>query len=330
MSFSKPFLFDRASGTARQLSEAGTQNAGIRFSDDGKMAAWSVTRSGTARRDIVVANPDDTATRRVVYSAEGGWGVGDISADGKKLLLGETVSVSLSRRHVLDIATGAITPVTPNLSVSYDGGAFSSDGKSIYTITDEASEFGYLVRIDLATGTRTRVSPAINWDVEGFDVSPDGTKVAYVTNEDGLSKLYVQALTGAGRAQLVQLPVGLVGGVDWDPASARLGFTMSTATSPGDAYTYDVVTHALTRWTQSEIGGLNSATFVEPTLIRYPTFDQVGGAPAPFQHLFISHVTRAQPTSARSSSTFTAVQKANRDRTFLQQLSIGSMNWVRL
>jgi dipeptidyl aminopeptidase/acylaminoacyl peptidase len=275
--FFQAFLFDRATGLARQLSEPGTRNEGLNFSKDGKMAAWAVTRSGSARREIVVANPDDPTSRRVVYAADGGWGVSDISADGKKLLLGEYVSITFSKRAVLDIASGAITPVTPDLRVSYDGGAFSNDGRSIYTLTDEGSEFAYLVKINLATGARTRVSPARFWDVEGFDISPDGTKVAYLVNEDGLSKLYVQGLAAGSRAQLVTLPIGTVSGVDWDPASVRLGFTLSTATAPGDAYTYNVATRALTRWTQSEIGGLNENNFVTPSLIRYPTFDQVGG-----------------------------------------------------
>jgi dipeptidyl aminopeptidase/acylaminoacyl peptidase len=296
--FVQAFLFDRATGNARQLTEAGTQNGGISFSDDGNMAAWSVTRSGSARRDIVIASLDNPASRRTIYSANGGWGVSDMSSDGKKLLLSEGISVALSRRHVLDIATGAITPVTPNLSVSYDGGTFSKDGKSIYTITDEASEFGYLVRIDLASGARTRVSPVMNWDVESFDISPDGTKVAYTINEEGLSKLYIQSLNSAGRAQLVPLPVGIVSGVDWDNASTRIGFSMSTARAPGDAYTYTLAGAKLTRWTQSEIGGLNPATFVEPTLIRYPTFDQVGGRPRTIP-AFVYKPRNASPTNKR-------------------------------
>ena len=275
--FFQAYMFDTTTGRAIQLSEAGTRNDGLDFSKDGSLAAWAVTRSGIVRRDIVVANPDNPASRRVVYSADGAFGVADVSADGKKLLLGESISVSHSKRSILDIATGSITPVTPDLRVSYDGGAFSADGKSIYVLTDEASEFGYLVRIDLATGNRTRVSPMMNWDVESFDISPDGTKVAYTINEEGLSKLYIQPLSVGGRAQVVELPIGTVGGVDWDSASARLGFTLSTARAPGDAYTYNIATRALTRWTASEIGGLNAANFVEPTLIRYPTFDQVGG-----------------------------------------------------
>jgi dipeptidyl aminopeptidase/acylaminoacyl peptidase len=276
--FFQAYLFDRATGRATQLSEPGTQNGGLTFSKDGKLAAWAVTRSGSPRRDIVVSNPDSPTSRRVVYSANGGLSVSDMSDDGTKLLISEYVSVTYSKRSVLDVATGAITAVTPDLRVSYAGGTFSNAGKSIYLLTNEGSEFLYLAKIDLASGARTRISASRNWDVEGFDVSPDGTKVAYITNEDGLSKLYVQGLSGRGAAQLVALPIGTVGGVDWDPASRRLGFTMSTATAPGDAYTYTVASRTLTRWTQSEIGGLNAATFVEPTLIRYPTFDQVNGA----------------------------------------------------
>ena len=296
--FFQAFMFDRASGRATQLSESGTRNDGLNFSKDGSMAAWAVTRSGSVRRDIVVANPDNVASRRVVYSADGAFGVADISADGKKLLLGESISVSYSRRGVLDIATGVLTPVTPDLRVSYDGGTFSQDGKSIFILTDEASEFGYLVRVELATGKRTRISPILNWDVESYDISPDGTKVAYSVNEEGLSKLYVQPLTAGGRAQLIALPVGIVSGIDWDPASTRLGFTMSTATAPADAFTYTLATRALTRWTQSEIGGLNPATFVEPTLIRYPTFDQVNGRARTIP-AFVYKPRNASPTNRR-------------------------------
>jgi dipeptidyl aminopeptidase/acylaminoacyl peptidase len=33
------------------------------------------------------------------------------------------------------------------------------------------------------------------------------------------------------------------------------------------------------RWTQSEVGGLDTTTFIEPELIEFPTFDDVDGAP---------------------------------------------------
>ena len=60
--------------------------------------------------------------------------------------------------------------------------------------------------------------------------------------------------------------------------------TLNTATSPSDIYTLAVSSDglghgALTRWTASEVAGLDASLFVEPSLIHYPTFDSVDGEP---------------------------------------------------
>jgi dipeptidyl aminopeptidase/acylaminoacyl peptidase len=49
--------------------------------------------------------------------------------------------------------------------------------------------------------------------------------------------------------------------------------------SPGDVYSIDLGRRpALTRWTHSEAGGLDTSRFADADLIRYPTFDEVEGA----------------------------------------------------
>jgi dipeptidyl aminopeptidase/acylaminoacyl peptidase len=267
------FRFDRASGRSIRLSEPGTRNEGASISRDGRTMAWAVTRPGTPRRDIVVMNPADPASRRTLMSRDGGWSVLDISEDGTRLLLGEYVSVTHTRRAVLDIESGGVTDVTPQLTVAYDGGAFSQDGRSAFLVTDEGSEFAYVVRVDLASGQRTRVSPVTSWDVDSMALSPDGRTIAYSVNEDGMSRLYLMSTRPGARPEAVSLPIGTLGGLDWAPDSARLGFSLSTASAPGDAFTLDVRSRRLTRWTTSEIGGLDPSAFVEPRLIRYPTFD---------------------------------------------------------
>ena len=39
-------------------------------------------------------------------------------------------------------------------------------------------------------------------------------------------------------------------------------------------YVYDLPSGKLARWTASEVGGLDPARFAEPTLVRFPSFDQ--------------------------------------------------------
>jgi dipeptidyl aminopeptidase/acylaminoacyl peptidase len=282
--FYQGYIFDRATGRVRQLTEAGTRNDGFTFSRDGRQLAWTVSRKDSDRREIILADLQQADRRRVVFTGSGAWGVLDISPDGKKLLLGEFISATHSKRAVLDIASGRLTAITPGLKVAYDGGEFGEDSGSIYVITDEGSEFAYGVRLDLATNVRTRITPTQNWDVEGMSVAPNGKAIAYQVNEDGISKLYTQNVSRsqarAGRSIAVPLPIGTIGGVTWSIDAQRLGFSMSTAKAPGDAFVFDVRDRRLTRWTESEIGGLNAANFVEPTLIRYPTFDRPRTIPA--------------------------------------------------
>ena len=57
----------------------------------------------------------------------------------------------------------------------------------------------------------------------------------------------------------------------FSPDGKRLAVTLNTATSPSDVPTSSTwPTRKLTRWTQSEVGGLDPSKFVAPTLVRYP------------------------------------------------------------
>ena len=74
------------------------------------------------------------------------------------------------------------------------------------------------------------------------------------------------------------LPPGILFGLQFNSDGSKLGFTLNQSQSPSDAYSYDLTARELTRWTRSEVGGLNADTFVAPDLVHYPTFDQVDGA----------------------------------------------------
>ncbi|HEU4520626.1 MAG TPA: prolyl oligopeptidase family serine peptidase, partial [Thermoanaerobaculia bacterium] len=93
------------------------------------------------------------------------------------------------------------------------------------------------------------------------------------TNEDGASVLKIADLPSAKVVASPQLPLGVIGGVEWHPNGRLIGFTLSHAKSPSDAYSYDVNTGAIERWTESETGGLNPERNVEPQLITTKSFD---------------------------------------------------------
>jgi dipeptidyl aminopeptidase/acylaminoacyl peptidase len=49
---------------------------------------------------------------------------------------------------------------------------------------------------------------------------------------------------------------------------------VASARSPNDVYSVDAATGRVTRWTESELGGLVAAELAEPALVRWPSFDR--------------------------------------------------------
>jgi dipeptidyl aminopeptidase/acylaminoacyl peptidase len=180
-----------------------------------------------------------------------------------------------------EVATKKLTPINPQKErkIAYGGALWSKDGRGVYYTSDEAGEFQQLTYYELATGKKTIVSNAA-WDVTGLALSDNGKRLAYVTNEDGISKLHVFDLQANWvNMDLPQLPIGLIGGLEFSKDGNTLGMTMNTSQTSGDVYSIDLAKKELVRWTFSEVGGLRTEKFVTPQLIRYPTFDKINNQP---------------------------------------------------
>lgn len=258
----------------RLLTEPGTRNQGFVVSKDNKTAYWSQVRPGQSVYEIIAGDLENPGQRRVVYSAEGSWNALDISDDGRTLLIGRTFSVQESQLWTLDLASGQTTRIRPsNEKVSYGGGVLTPDGRSVITTTDEGSDFRRLVEISLADGSVTPLTEGLNWDVDSVTLSDDGRLMAYVVNEDGYSKLHIVDRVTRRALPQPDLPVGTVGGLEFSHDGSTLGMSLSTPSSSGDVWTWNVAQGGLTRWTESEVGPLDASTFVTPELIRVRSFD---------------------------------------------------------
>ncbi len=261
-------------GAPAALTEPGTRNQSAVFSKDGSLLLWSRATKGSPDYAILAADPADPSSRRVLYQGKGSIGPDAISPDKRTALIAQGISNRETRLSLLDIATGKVTPLPfTDTPARYEEATFTPDGRSILVITDADSDVRRLVEIDLATGKRTVLAPGLKWDVEAFDLSDDGRTLAYVVNEDGFSKLVVQDRITRRALPQPELPRGVLTGLDFSPDGRRLAIGLTTATTAGDVWSWDVAGGELTRWTTSELGGLDPARLAEPTLVRFKSFD---------------------------------------------------------
>lgn len=228
---------------------------------------------------ISIVDPTQPEQARVLAELPGGgWGSFAFSHDEKQLVYSEYVSANESYLWLMDVASGKSRRLTEKggkgeAPVAYGNAVFSRDGKGIYTTSDRGSEFRRLVHIDLASGKETVLTPEINWDIDEFDLTEDGKLLAFVANEDGTSVLRMMRTSDRKLVAQPELPMGLIGRIEWHDNNRNLALSLSSARSPSEVYSIDATTGAVTRWTRHEKMDVDTNKFVEPSLVRWKSFD---------------------------------------------------------
>lgn len=270
--FFQLYRLDPGASRAVLLTDGKSRNGSPVWFKDGSRFLYTSTRRTGQDNDLYMMDPRDPKTDRLVVQLQGGgWRPTDVSADGTRALLLKYISVNQSEIHELNLATGKMRQITPRGVVSYGDARFAPDG-TIYVTTDADGEFRTLARLDPKTGKTTRVSINDKWDVEEFDISKDGSFLAYTINEAGSSRLVIHDLVRRIAPRSPELPQGVISHLKIN-ANGEVGFSFSSAKTPGDVFSVNPQTLAVTRWTESETGGVDTSTFVEPELVTIRSFD---------------------------------------------------------
>lgn len=269
------FRLDRREGRITRLTDGESRHESWVLSKDGKRIAFNNNARNGRDVDVYVADLDDLANARRVTELEGNYYPLDFSRDGTKLLVAHYVSINDTRLYVADLSSGTLTRITPEEpAAGYRTARFGERADQIYVATDRDGEHVELYEVSLGDDQWRPLSRSIPWNVEEIALSHDGRTLAFTTNEDGYSVLRLLDTRSRRITEVTDLPRGLIGGLVFAEAAPVLGMTLLGATRTGDAFTYDLRRRRLTRWTESEVGGLDTSTLIEPTLFRYPSFDE--------------------------------------------------------
>lgn len=258
-----------------------------RYGDHLSYITVPVNRTGSAdtiNSDLFIGDPksmetDPQSAKLVASLPGGGWSVESWSVDEKTIALTNYVSVNESHIWMLDVASGERTRFLESTTgaetaqVSYAAVRFTKDGKGFYALSDRDSEFKRLVYVDLKTRQSKVLSSGIKWDVASYSVSRDGKVIAYISNEDGSDVLHLMRAADLKPLPTPKLPLAGLGGLRWHSDNDSLAISVSTAKSPSDVFSYSLKTKQLTRWTTHEAIGADPASFVEPDLVRWKSFD---------------------------------------------------------
>ena len=295
------YSMGRQSGQAVMLTDGKSRNLLQAVHPDGNRIAIGSNMRNGKDTDLYIADPRKPNSLKRVLETDGEyWTVEDWSSDDFTLLINRYVSINETYPALLDIVSGEkrLIPIPGGKKAAFGTMKFSPDGKLAYVASDANGEFQQLAVVELESFRFQWLTSDIPWNVSEIEISPEAEgkyTVAFTINENGASALYLLFVgrnekTGAmmfyRALQKVALPLGIVESLEFSPDGKQLGFTLSRPDSPSDVYSlsldfYDGTMKEgepkegpeITRWTYSEVGGLNPEKFRVPERIEFASFD---------------------------------------------------------
>jgi dipeptidyl aminopeptidase/acylaminoacyl peptidase len=279
--FYQIYFCNLSNGEYKLLTDGFSLNGLPNWSNDGKKFVYYGTERDGRNWDIYLTDMDTPDKAKRILEKVGTWVAIDWSPDDKKLLIINYVSANESYYYTLEIATGELTQINPSKEkIAYGLSClWAKNENGLYMTSDEGSEFLRLRYYDLEQKEITTLTSNIPWDVEQLAISEQGDKLGFVTNENGVSKLYILDTKTKKYEQIPNVPTGQIYNLRFHPDGNRLALVINTPRTPGDIFVVKLDDNSIKRWTYSEVGGLDTESFIVPNLIEYETFDEDNGKP---------------------------------------------------
>ena len=270
------FLIDADGSTEREVlpaAEGGYRAFGDFASNDAIVFA-STERNGVDF-DIRWAGLTD-GQARVVYEGRSGFFVHEVSPDGTRAIVSETVGEDSDNLYMLDLATGALDTLSvPARRANHTSGgiAWLPDGTGFHLATNRDRNYAALALY--RTGGGFEVVEAPDADIENVHLcGPAGRYLAWTVNDGGYSRLEVLDRDRDQPLDVPQLPEGVYA-LDCAAQDNRIAVTVDGWQTPGDIVVWDLDSGAIHRPFRSDLAGLDAERLVQPTSVTLPARDGV-------------------------------------------------------
>jgi dipeptidyl aminopeptidase/acylaminoacyl peptidase len=270
---------------------------------DGRLLAYATNRGNGVDFDVWVRDLG-TGAEECVH-APGTWASpAGFSPDGQWLAVSEmTETAGDNRMQLLHLPSGSLHELAPHDEAGLVGSpSWLPDSSALLFSTDVGRDVSGIARAEPGAEPGAEVGTEAGtdrweyvlegeWDT-GCSIDWTGRHLLTAANVDGYTEAVLRDPATLQVTAEVPLPGrGVAGGFSFSKDGRYLAYTYTSPLVPGDAWCYDTETGALERLTVSPCD-VDQASFVEPELVRFPSFDgleipayvfrpRAGGGPRP-------------------------------------------------
>ncbi len=209
----------------------------------------------------------------LLYKNEQGLDVAAISNDDLYVALTQSITTNNSNMHLLDTQTGKTQLLSDHQGdMQFEPQYFSLDGKKLFYLTNEGSEFMYLASYDIATGDKAKVEEA-PWDLMYAYLSHTGKYRVVAINNDARTEIKIYEEATGQPLKISGLPEGDITGVNISDSENLMSFYVSSSKSPSNLYVYNFGTKEVKQLTSTMSKEIAPDDLVAGETVRFKSYD---------------------------------------------------------
>lgn len=274
------YYYDLSNGSSHLITDGTSKNDFSLWNHAGNELVYS--SNAINQIDFHIFSTKITADLKIenklLFKAAGKWYPVCWSLDDRFLIISKFISALQAEPHLLEVATGQLTKLYPsNKKVFFTRLLFSKLNNQLYIVSDEDTDFLKLRLYDILTGEQQLLTEKLNWNIESIALDKTGNHLAFICNENGYYKLYLMDTKTYEYKPLSDIPKGQVTQIKFDETGNFLAMNISSYSNANEVFVYDIKNLKITQWTFINAPSTEEITFAKPSLIHYPSFDNVNG-----------------------------------------------------
>ncbi|MBI9054005.1 MAG: S9 family peptidase [Bacteroidales bacterium] len=216
----------------------------------------------------------ETLEPKLIYENKDGYFVGTISNDKNLITLTKPVTRSYTKMFLYNRETEELTKLKDIEETVFRPLEFSLDSKYLYYLTDENSEFTYLLSMNLETQESETVYQT-DWDVMYAYHSHNEKYRVVGINQDAQTVVKVFDMKSGMEVAFPDFPGMNISSVNIARSENLMAFYVASSRTPRNLYVYNFENGDSKKLTNTLNKEINPNDLVESVVVRYKSFDDL-------------------------------------------------------
>ena len=211
-------------------------------------------------------------TPTLLFKNDSGLTPSAISKSERYIALDKSITTDKNELYLYDATLKTTKRISNDNEATWNAMAFEKNDNTLYYVTNDGSEFSYLVKYDILTGKADKIYET-KWDIVNMNLSENEKYHTLFINEDGKNKVILFD-------HATNTPINFPDIKDADVLNAvisnsekKILLTVGSSTSPPNLYLYNVENKDLKQLTSTLNKAIDQNDLVKAEVVRFKSFD---------------------------------------------------------